>query len=457
MFTFTSWLGGSSRNLGRRPKPGRRGRLAVETLEDRTVPSADWVVGPIPDPDPPTPPPVVTPTPPPVPPTVAALGVAYDVATNQDLKATPGVGLLNDLATPTNHLFQVTSITVNGQTVSPGQTAVTPSGGQLTVAADGSFTYTPATDFVGVESVDFAAAQGSLTEAGWATFSVGAGNPVAGPIAFTTAGTLEYDLIDAEVENALTINPVPYAVTVTAVAAPVGANFVGPVAVNLAAQLVVFAVFNVRLPNVRLDTRVRILPPLIQPLVRSELGNFTFFGALETMRQIARVRTSLEAANAWLTAEALLFPVISPSTSRWFVNNAAAFDYATVLTGFRDVKDGLDNNRTSYYDDPDSTIYGYVTGIPGDWDVYVGQKYWTGAAGANLGKERFGTIIHELSHFYAGTADWGYFNNPGALNGLAIVWDDPDNPGVAVVLTTAQLMANADSYAGYLTQYYYYW
>ena len=54
-----------------------------------------------------------------------------------------------------------------------------------------------------MESVIFVAARGSDLESGSATFSVGAANPVGGPVGFTAAGTLEYDLSDTEVDNVL--------------------------------------------------------------------------------------------------------------------------------------------------------------------------------------------------------------------------------------------------------------
>ena len=59
------------------------------------------------------------------------------------------------------------------------------------------------------------------------------------------------------------------------------------------------------------------------------------------------------------------------------------------------------------------------------------------------------------------TDDAGYFNNPGALQNETnpVVWYE--NASNTVLMnpqpTTELLLYNADAYAGYLTQYHYFW
>ena len=42
-------------------------------------------------------------------------------------------------------------------------------GGSITIAADGSYTYTPASNFNGTDTVDYTVTDGSLTDVGWQT------------------------------------------------------------------------------------------------------------------------------------------------------------------------------------------------------------------------------------------------------------------------------------------------
>ena len=60
-------------------------------------------------------------------------------------------------------------------------TFATTQGGSITIAADGSYTYTPAANFNGVDSVDYTVTDGSLTDIGTLTINVTAVNdaPVA--------------------------------------------------------------------------------------------------------------------------------------------------------------------------------------------------------------------------------------------------------------------------------------
>jgi hypothetical protein len=117
------------------------------------------------------------------------------------------------------------------------------------------------------------------------------------------------------------------------------------------------------------------------------------------------------------------------------------------------VADGLDNNTITYrnkgaapgYED----YYGWNTGA----EIHMGALYFSGDA-----RDRFGTVIHELTHFGPpGTGDAAYFDNPVAFENpyVGVDWRDPDDTDYPITVTTGELIDNADSYAGFLTQFYY--
>jgi hypothetical protein len=118
------------------------------------------------------------------------------------------------------------------------------------------------------------------------------------------------------------------------------------------------------------------------------------------------------------------------------------------------------NYENSRWDVEYETLYGTNEG----GEIHMGAWYWDHEDEeenwvAVTAADRFGTVIHELTHtkpseFVQGTTDNGYFLNPDSLEDdfTPVVWQ---LGGVTVPVTTANLVSNADSYAGYLTQYYY--
>jgi VCBS repeat-containing protein len=69
----------------------------------------------------------------------------------------------------------------------------TTQGGSITIAADGSYTYTPATNFNGVDSVDYTVTDGALTDVGTLTINVTAVNDA--PVAVDDAVTATEDTV----------------------------------------------------------------------------------------------------------------------------------------------------------------------------------------------------------------------------------------------------------------------
>ena len=90
-------------------------------------------------------------------------------------------------------------------------TFATTQGGSITIAADGSYSYTPAANFNGVDSVDYTVTDGSLTDVGTLTITVNAVNdaPVAVDDAVTATedtvfnSTIELDANDTDIDGDL--------------------------------------------------------------------------------------------------------------------------------------------------------------------------------------------------------------------------------------------------------------
>jgi hypothetical protein len=198
--------------------------------------------------------------------------------------------------------------------------------------------------------------------------------------------------------------------------------------------------------------------------------NVAWNRARELVTQVIHVRFDLYSATAALS-QFIQNKEFPPQVARWFTGpdfEQSDKAKADVLKAVKSTYDGilsLLDGGTSYYDDPNqkATNYGYSPG-PNDETLAVGPKFWTGGLNVPLDLERYGTIIHELSHvaFLSDVTDkGGYFNNPAALQNetnLVLWYEDAANTQLSVEQPdTETLLETADAYAGYLTQYYYRW
>ena len=93
-------------------------------------------------------------------------------------------------------------------------TFATTQGGSLVLAADGSYTYTPAANFTGIDTVDYTVTDGTLTDIGTLTITVNPVNdaPVAVDDAITATedtvftSTVDLDFNDTDLDgDALTV------------------------------------------------------------------------------------------------------------------------------------------------------------------------------------------------------------------------------------------------------------
>ena len=101
-------------------------------------------------------------------------------------------------------------------------TFATTQGGSLVLAADGSYTYTPAANFNGIDTVDYTVTDGTLTDVGTLTIAVNPVNdaPVAVDDAITATedtvftSTVDLDLNDTDLDgDALTVVAGTFATT----------------------------------------------------------------------------------------------------------------------------------------------------------------------------------------------------------------------------------------------------
>ena len=142
--------------------------------------------------------------------TVAAVNDA-PVAVDDAVNATEDTAFTSAIDLDAND----TDVDGNALTVTPG-TFTTAQGGTIVIAANGSYTYTPAANFNGTDTVNYTVTDGTLTDVGQLTITVAAVNdaPVAvddavnatEDTAFTSA--IDLDANDTDVDgNALTVTP----------------------------------------------------------------------------------------------------------------------------------------------------------------------------------------------------------------------------------------------------------
>jgi len=229
----------------------------------------------------------------------------------------------------------------------------------------------------------------------------------------------------------------------------------------------------VRLPQVQITSTVTFSDDTTSTVL-STMKNFRFWDIPVFIEQVRHVRVNIRSAITGLQGfldnrEDL--DALPTQVSRWFAGPdyelSMGYDALTEIKATYTAIATLLSTGVTYYDDTNDTDYGHEGGPYNSTessDVSIGQLSWTGREIAPLDLERYGSVIHELSHVCFPTGvivDKGYFNNPAALqNETAEVEWFEDAYGqfpVGNPLTTEELMSNADSFAGYLTQYYYTW
>jgi hypothetical protein len=98
--------------------------------------------------------------------------------------------------------------------------------------------------------------------------------------------------------------------------------------------------------------------------------------------------------------------------------------------------------------------------------MMIGPLYW-GNGKLPPATLRAATLVHELTHWFADTSDWiyyqGTYTNPHSYWAKELSWDGlPQMMGAFVssiivipsIPTTGDLVTNADTYAAYVYHYY---
>ena len=397
-----------------------------------------------------------------------AADYTYYLETNQAISASAGVGLLTYDFAPLGTTLDVNKVNNNANDV--GHTVILASGADLTVRSDGSFVYVSAPNAPGSDSFSYTISDGTQDDTATVTLDIlapGAAANALPPINFVNSSGLSYakkqalnpetgawtSLPQADNEGNQALVYVNSQFTPSQVPVGIVAGAIRP---SVVYPLNGFR--DNRLPIVKVVST--LASTSFGTTLYSTLDNFTFDDGQGLITNVAQVRYDVFIAMGWLRSEDTEdLETVPDEVGRWF----AGPDYtpsitetnaimSTVLAVFGSVAGGLDGTQT-YVDDPTETHYygtSPIRGNPNTDHITIGVPYHSGTS-----MDQYGTIIHELTHFYGGTVDNGYFNNPGALEGSPIQWVDDDGEPLPNPLTTSQLLHNADSYAGFLAQYFY--
>ncbi|MBI2804257.1 MAG: cadherin-like domain-containing protein [Planctomycetes bacterium] len=194
---------------------------------------------------------------------------------------------------------------------------------------------------------------------------------------------------------------------------------------------------------------------------------FDYFNANERNTVFARLTSLRQALNTILAdignttpfGSTLTFTVWNRLTEqtqtrlgRWFGNGNRLSDYQMhiVRMGFQRVRNAF-NGTLPFENDFEGDAYAWTfVGC----NIHLQPAFWAQATSVKL---QIGTILHEMTHKYHWTGDRGYFYEtsldagpPGGPRPLPTYWKGDDD----VNLSVSQLIGNADTYAGFLMDFY---
>jgi hypothetical protein len=195
---------------------------------------------------------------------------------------------------------------------------------------------------------------------------------------------------------------------------------------------------------------------------------FDYFNAAERTIVFARLTTLRQALNTILAdigntspfGSTLTFTVWNRLTGqtqtrlrRWFGNGNALTDYQMhiVRMGFQRARNAF-NGTLPFENDFEGD--GYAWTLAG-CDIHLRPDFW---AETSI-KTQIGTLLHEMTHKYHWTGDRGYFHDPASLAAgppggprpLPTYWKGNDDN---ISFSVNQLIGNADTYAGFLMDFY---
>jgi hypothetical protein len=221
---------------------------------------------------------------------------------------------------------------------------------------------------------------------------------------------------------------------------------------------------SARIPVARLTRFVRLGQRRMT--LRCHLEDFTPDDARELVGHVRQLRLDLARVLNDLRHHSR---ATAAHVRRWFPGVEGRDQLAELRQVYRHIAAGLDRGVTPLYDDPDDPDFGQTSTFAvrpdlrfdadgriartGD-SIGIGRRYHAASGDPRLdAAARYSTLAHELAHFYGGRGpDHGYFDLADALR-------DVERPvayckdGRPVELTAAQLLDNADSFAGLLVQF----
>lgn len=138
--------------------------------------------------------------------------------------------------------------------------------------------------------------------------------------------------------------------------------------------------------------------------------------------------------------------------SHWFISPGDELrlndqQYQRVYSVFRKVRYAMDN-RTLNFENDFADHDGERAWVLPLWfglssDIHLRPIFYRESA-----RRQVGILFHELTHLYAGTGDAGYFDSGSLGNVARPTYNDRQR------LTTGQLIGNADTYEGFLEDYF---
>jgi len=133
---------------------------------------------------------------------------------------------------------------------------------------------------------------------------------------------------------------------------------------------------------------------------------------------------------------------------RWFGHGQLPTRLASIQGVFRTVKNAYEQ-RTLFFLYTTST-YALAWVNPFANRIRIGIRFW-----AQPTKREIGIIFHELTHDYAGTEDFGYFDASALTNPDSQLPTYHDEGGKNLgFLPLSELANNADTYEGFAEEYY---
>ncbi len=162
-----------------------------------------------------------------------------------------------------------------------------------------------------------------------------------------------------------------------------------------------------------------------------------------------------------LTDWARVNPAMQARLRRWFGNGQPLNnnDYGVVWRVFNNVLNAFNNRNLGFKNDFEANGTELAWAVPATWyDIHLRPAFYDARP-----RQQIGTLFHELTHYYGWTDDHGYVDNESLTRipvpvgrGAFIPIRRPGLPTYedGRTLTVRQLVDNADTYEGFLEDFF---